>query len=279
MKKILLLVFLIVSYYSVIYYIDISIETRDKKVYSDCKKSWSSRGLYTLHSEQNSLKSVNNAFQNGYIGVEVDFYYDVKMNKFILSHNKPKLDQSGQLHYNLKNGKILTLEELFRRTGSNHYFWLDYKNLDRLSYEETDKAIKKLNIISKYSNVKERMYIEGSTPFKLSKYKDSGFNTIFAFSALPENNFLTSISSNVLKIIYYYFGFSSVAMPYGKLDNPKYNHTTQENLKGIPTFLFHVPDEEALLEELVKKDDVRVMLIGRDKSINRSNIINCSKEN
>ena len=45
------------------------------------------------------------------------------------------------------------------------------------------------------------------------------------------------------------------------------------------TFIFHIPDDETLLKRLVKNDDVRVMLVGRDKSLNRSGINLCKNKN
>jgi glycerophosphoryl diester phosphodiesterase len=280
-KTLLIIIFTIFAYNLLIFFIDHKIEKKyTKNTYDNCRKIWSSRGLYKTYHQQNSIKSFQNAFSNGFIGVEVDFYYDKKKEQFIISHNKPKKDKNGNLHYTLKDGKILTLEELLHKQGEGHYFWLDYKNLDRLSIEETQLAIKRLNKITKDEiGLKDRLYIEGSTPNTLEIYTNAGFKTLFAFQPLKEDSIFSSISSNIYKIAYYFYNITAVALPYGPIENPKYSKQTQENLKGIPTFLFHVPDEEALLEELVKKDDVRVMLIGRDKSINRSNINNCSKEN
>ncbi len=277
MKKVLVIFILIVLAYNLIFiYIDSNIKNKDiSLVYDNCRKTWSARGFYTTKETQNSIESVNQAFQNGNLGVEVDIYYDVKMQIFIVSHDKPYINPNGNLQYTLKNNKLLTLEELLIKTGKEKYFWLDYKNLDRLSAVEMKQAIKRLDAISQIYNIKERLYIEGSNPLKLSEYTKNGFKTIFAFSPLKESSVFSSISSNIYKIAYYFFDLSAIAMPYGKLENPKYNEVTQSNLKGIPTFLFHVPDDAKLLNELINNDDVRVMLIGRDKSLNRADINNC----
>lgn len=56
-------------------------EKRDISVYANCHKVWASRGLYNSHSEQNSIISMQRAFTAGALGVEVDFYYDVKMDR------------------------------------------------------------------------------------------------------------------------------------------------------------------------------------------------------
>ncbi len=279
MVKKIIFVFLITAiflYNLSIYYIDKSIlQTQGDAIYNSCHKIWSSRGVYTTKGEQNSLLSIQRAFDDGYAGVEIDFYYDVKRDKFILSHSKPKKDENGVFQYSLKDGKLLTLEEVFSKLGENHYFWLDYKNLDRISYSETDKAIKRLDKISEIHSLKDRIYIEGSTPIKLSKYTKSGYKTILAFQPLKEKNIFSSISSNIYKLLYYSFDISGVAMPYGSIDNPKYGKTTQENFKSIPTFLFHVPTDIKLLKELNTMQDVRVILAGRDKSVRLADVNMC----
>ena len=268
-KKIIFIVVISLTflYNSVLFYVDKNIASLNHdNVYNDCNKVWSARGFYSSRSEQNTIFSINSAFKNGNRGVEVDFYYDTKMDKFIVSHDKP---------YVLKDGKLLSLEELLLKTGTGNYFWLDYKNLDRLSSSETQSAIARLDKITKIDQLKERVYIEGSNPIKLSKYTQNGFKTIFAFHVLKESSMFTSISANIYKLAYYFFDFTAVATQYGDIEDPKYSKIAQENLKSIPTFLFHVPNDNELLKELVKAKDVRVMLVGRDQSLNRSDITNC----
>jgi glycerophosphoryl diester phosphodiesterase len=188
-------------YNGILLYVNQNIESiNHKNVYNNCHKVWSSRGFYASHSEQNSLNSFENAFSLGYNGVEVDFYYDLKMDKFIVSHDRVKKDKKGNFYYSLKNGKLFTLENLLDELGDDHYFWLDYKNLDRLSKEETQNAIKRLNYITKGSNLKERLYIEGSTPNTLDIYTKAGYKTLFAFQPLKADSIFSSISSNIYKI-------------------------------------------------------------------------------
>ena len=54
---------------------------------------WAARGLYKTHSEQNSIVSMQRAFVADALGVEIDLYYDVKMDRFIISHDKPVKDK------------------------------------------------------------------------------------------------------------------------------------------------------------------------------------------
>jgi len=270
-------VFLTIIYNTTLWYVNSNIEQRvaKKEVFNDCHKIWSARGIYSSKKEQNSLKSFQKAADAGYIGFEVDFYYDTALDRFVVSHDKPKKGEDGKLHYSLKDGKLFTLQELFSKFGKNHYFWLDYKNLDRLNKEYTLKAINRLQQITKVHNIKQRIYLEGCNPFKLNSYEKDGFKTLLSFHPLPKSSPFSSISSNFFKMVYFFNDSSALAMQYGKLKDPKYNETTQKNLKGIPQFLFHIPTNDKLVKKLVKMKDVRVMLVGRDQSVNYAKFNEC----
>jgi len=261
-------------YNGVLFYVEMHIDQKDhSKVYNDSHITWSARGIYDSYATQNSIDSFKKAFDAGYMGAEVDCYYDEYLDKFIVSHDRKKVKDKKQYHYNLKQGKLLTLEKLFTTLGKNHYFWIDYKNLDRLHTKETLQAIKRLNKITNIYHLKERIYLEGSTPNHLQYYSDAGYKTLFAFGPLPNNHIFSSISSNIYKIVYYFYDLSAIAIQYGSIENPKYGEDSQRNLKGIPTFLFHVPNDTALLKKLTKNKDIRVLLVGRDLSINRTDIL------
>jgi len=190
------------------------------------------------------------------------------LNKFVISHDRPKKGKDGKLHYSLKDGKLFILQELFEKLGKDHYFWLDYKNLDRLNKQDSLKAIKRLEEIAKINNIKQRIYLEGCNPFKLNYYEKAGFKTLLSFHPLPSTSPFTSISSNFFKMVYYFSNATALAMQYGKLKTPKYNEATRKNLKGIPQFLFHVPTNDNLVKKLVKLKDIKVLLVGRDQSVN-----------
>ena len=268
-----------IAYNMTLHYVDNHIKQRvaQKEFYNNCHKTWSARGIYANKQEQNSIKSFTKAIEAGYIGFEVDFYYDTALDKFIVSHDKPKKDKKGELHYSLKDDKLLTLQELFESLGEKRYFWLDYKNLDRLDNEDTLKAIKRLKKITEVHHIKERIYLEGCNPFSLSPYENAGFKTLLSFHPLPQNSPFSSISSNFFKMVYYFSNTTALAMQYGKLNNPKYNEMTQRNLKGIPQFIFHVPTDKELIKNLMQKEDIKVLLIGRDQSVNFAHFDNCKK--
>lgn len=275
---IILMVVIVITWNLTVAYVDKQLKNNnDNSVYDSCHKVWAARGLYTTHNEQNSIVSMQRAFTEGALGVEVDLYYDVKTDRFIISHDKPVKDKEGNLIYTEKNGKLLTLEQLLKSVGEGHHFWLDYKNLDKLNVQESEHAIKRLLQITSKGLFRESLYIEGSNPFRLSMYTDAGFKTIMGIHPLRESSLFSSIVINGYKMGYYFSNITGVALAYGAIEDPIYGEETEKSLGAIPLFLFHVPDDKALLHTLVAKRDVRVLLVGRDVSINRFDINNCEE--
>ncbi len=146
----------VVASYVLIYYVDYQLANKDFSTsYNDCRKVWSARGLYGDGEEQNSIPSIKAAFDAGAMGAEVDIFYDVEMQDFIVSHSRP---------YSTKQGKLLSLAEMFEAVDDGHYFWLDFKKLSHLSEEQVQVTIQRLFSISKKNNQHERLYVEGEAP-------------------------------------------------------------------------------------------------------------------
>ncbi len=281
-KKTLLLfvIVCVVAYNGAVAYIDANMAKRlqQRPTYNSCHKIWAARGLYETRQEQNSIKAMQRAFSLGAHGAEVDFHYDVAMHRFIISHDHPKKGPDGKYMYPDKGDGILTLEHFLQAVGRGHYFWLDFKNLGKLDRKQTQQAIERLLEITDFDNIRERLYIEGSNPLLLAMYTDAGFRTILGIHPLPGSNPFSSIVINGYKIAYYFKNITALAMPYGKkVDDPIYDATAQHHLNNIPVFIFHTPDDEPTLRTLMALKDVRVVLVGKDLSINRY-AINACKE-
>ena len=159
--------------------------------------------------------------------------------------------------------------------GRSTIFWLDYKNLGKLSSDETKDAIVRLLEITQYNNIRDRIYIEGTHPFKLASYTKAGFKTIFDIQPLPESSMTTSWVIRLYKAFFVRGDFTVIGMHYGKLDKITYGEKTVELLGEIPVFLYHVPDDKILLDKLLLNRQVRVMLIGRDMNLNRFDRNSC----
>ena len=246
-------------------------------VYDSCHKVWSSRGLYDTKEERNSPTAFRRAFEAGAHGVEVDFSYDTATDRFIIGHGHPRKGPDGKPVYTEKEGGLFTLEDLFRELGEGHAFWLDYKNLDHLSVEETQKAIRRLGTIAVNGSVHDRLYIEGSNPLRLSMYTDAGFKTLLGTFPLPDSNPFASIVVSAYKLLFAAFNITGIAMNYGSIDKPIYGENTQKQLGNLPVFVFHIPDDPSLLQQLVHNRHVRVMLVGRDISIDRFAVTACGE--
>lgn len=280
-KKVIIITLLLLivgAYYALVTYIDKQLQRQNytSSEYNNCNKVWASRGLYNSRREQNTPKAMLRAFSLGANGAEVDIHYDTKQKMFIVSHDHPIRDKDGELVYTKKNGAILSLETFLKQVGKDHYFWLDFKNLGALDKQQTDSAIQHLNKITHFDSLKERFYIEGSNPIILSRYTDAGFKTILGIHPIRESLFSSSFVINTYKIAFYFSNITVIGMAYGKhIDDPVFGKKTQASLKNIPVFLFHVPDNEKLIRELVSIKNVKVVMVGKDLSINRYDINAC----
>lgn len=266
--------------YGLNFYVEHQLEkTSHEGAYNDCNKIWSARGLYDVRAEENSLLSIGRAVDAGAKGVEVDFFYYPEDDRFYVDHGWLEKDENG----NFPKGAPLTLETLFAEQSQLHY-WLDYKNLGRLSDEDTQRAIARLTKISQVDNVKDRLYIEGSNPLVLGIYTRAGFKTILAMDLLPMSNPLSEPLINLYKMVYYFSDITVVASRHGALSGFKYqpekthySPKIAEQLSGVPYFLFHTPNDEQTLQALMKDPTIRAILVGRDTSENRFDLTACEK--
>ncbi len=248
-----------IAYQGIVFYVDYQLDRQTfDDAYDDCNKIWSARGLYDDPVEQNSIQSISRAFNQGAPGVEVDVYFDTSLAQLIVSHDYP---------YNLKNGKLLPLGELLEAIGKDHFFWLDFKNLRDLSEREVAQVVKYLHTIIQPLGLKGNIYIEGSDPINLSKFRDAGFKTMFDTFPAPDGHMLSSFMINVYKIFYYFGEFTVMSMNYARKEGPIYVGDTIKQLGNIPLFIYHIPVDEALIDELVANSRVRILLIGNNQSV------------
>ena len=240
-------------------------------VYDNCYKVWAARGLnpgnknITHTGTQNSIESIQLAFDSGAHGTEVDIYFDTQRGEFIVSHDIP---------YNLKNGEILTLESLFDATSEAEYFWLDFKKMRHLDFKQLDQSVAELERLAARKDLKRRIYVEGEAPFSLAAYRDAGFKTIFDTHPLVDSHPLTPAIINLYKTVFYFGGYSVMGLNYGGIDAPIYGKVTQASLAGIPVFVYHVDDDAETLKLLSMMKAVRVILV-ENHSLNRYSVNAC----
>jgi len=260
------------SYAIAVVYVDHKLETRSfEGVVDDCHKVWAARGLVlegpdiTADGTQNSIGSIQLAFDEGARGTEVDVFFDTEMGHFIVSHDRP---------YNLKNGELLTLEALLEATGDRGYFWLDFKKLRLLDDAGLAAALAELEALTAENGLKQRFYVEGEDPFNLSVFRDAGFNTIMDTHPLADASFVTPGLINLYKLLFYFGDFTVMGMNYGEVGDPIYGRRTRASLGRVPVFIYHVADDAQVLDELSHMGAVRVILV-QNQSLNRYDLSGC----
>ena len=168
------------------------------------------------------------------------------MEQYIVSHDFP---------YQIYDEKALTLDEVFKEFGNTKYYWLDFKNLSKLSRKELQLSLHALlNLLNKY-DLQEKCIVEAQHPGKLGKFSKAGIHTSY-WIKLDETD---SKPEYFIKEYGYKYNilrhdYSAVSMRY-KYYTPKVERT----LKGIPVHLFTVNDKEVLML-LAQKKNVRIIL-------------------
>ncbi|WP_100642644.1 hypothetical protein [Alteromonas facilis] len=251
-----ILVTCIVGYHIAVAYVDKQLAQRQSALALDyCDKAWSTRGLVTDSSirlqQANSIDAINLAIDNGAQGVEVDVYFDVELGQYVVSHDRP---------YNLKNGELLSLEKLFAHLQKPIYVWLDFKKLTRLNTEEVAQAVARLTKITTNTPMVSKVVIETEHPIKLAAFRDAGFMTMLDTQPLPQSYIGTAFVHNFYKLVYYFFDFTVMGTNYGELDDPVYNAISEQVLRHVPMFIYHVPNDKALITRLARMENVQVVL-------------------
>lgn len=259
------------GYVSTVFYVDKQLAHRAyANIVNDCNKVWSTRGLVTdtenRLNDANSIASINLALNLGAKGVEVDVYFDLELDRYIVSHDRP---------YNLKNGELLTLEALFEQIDEQAYIWLDFKKLTRLDEQGVQQAVERLHKITENTLSPTRIYIESEHPTKLLPFRRAGFQTLFDTQPLPYSYIGTEFVHNLYKIIFYFGGYSVMGIDYGTQQDPVYNMVSERVLANVPMFVYHVPNERTLITRLAQQANVRVIL-NADETVNMFDISACA---
>ncbi|MCP4492307.1 MAG: hypothetical protein GY820_34120 [Gammaproteobacteria bacterium] len=216
-----------------------------RPIHNLCEKAWAHRG-YVGDGLQNSLGSIERAFAQGFPGVEIDIFYDVKLNRYIVSHNFP---------YELKHGKLQYLDEVFLQFGELGYFWLDIKNLDSLGSKKLNEAVQLLKSHIDRFQLKDRLIVESRNMFPLKRFADSGILTSYWIS--PNRSFqrvLFPITAFFYKIAFIVGDYSIFSM-----SADRYNDYVASLIEGPPIHLFVVNDYE-LFRQLSSRPEVTVIL-------------------
>lgn len=245
-----------IVYFSLSFYVNQQLDNRVNSVMlKDCSKIWATRGHNTHTDGQfdnaNNIEAVNRAFKQGAMGTEIDIFFDRQRQDYIVSHDYP---------YNLKNGQLLTLTQLLKSTGHAGYFWLDFKKMRHLSETEIKIAVARLrSIVDLYSN-NDAIFVEGHDPINLAFFRDGGFQTIFDTHPPPDHWPFTSFVMNIYKMVYYFGNYTVMGIEYDDIQQPVFGPDTINATRNVPLFVYHVPNDRALITKLSNHNNIKVIL-------------------
>lgn len=211
-----------------------------------CQKVWGHRG-YAPAGGENSLQSVQGAFERGATGVEIDILFDRELDAFVVSHDRP---------YTLFDGQPLRLESVLSRHAGSGFFWLDAKNLRKLWPVTAHQATQRLaELIHRYQ-LQDLVVVESSNPLYLSWLADQGIRSSYAVS--PNDRKYSGpvywLHSAITKLAYAFSGASGISM-----DASRYTPVTASAFGEVPVLLSTVNDPDALLR-LSAIPEVKVIL-------------------
>jgi len=213
--------------------------------YGQCEKIWAHRGYSKSHPE-NSIASFTEAIELGAKGIELDIFYDIDSDDYVVSHDFP---------YNLKDGKILTLGDVFQTLGKSTYYWLDFKNLLTMSARQVHDARSRLHLLTKVYDLGDKIIVESKSSDKLQKFSQKGLKTSYWV------NFNENIGGinhwyhvRRIKLKYLLGHFTSISMDYSQ-----YTQRLKNSMKGLPVLLFTINDD-SLVNKYLQDDSVKVIL-------------------
>ncbi|KAA3647389.1 MAG: hypothetical protein DWP95_03170 [Proteobacteria bacterium] len=247
---------LVIIYFSLSYYVNRQLESRGTQIaLKNCSKIWATRGLNTriggLFDNANTIEAVNRAFRQGAVGTEIDIFYDRQRQEYIVSHDYP---------YNLKQGKLLTLAELLKATGHKGYFWLDFKKMRHLSKSVAKEAAVNLRSLVDYYSDNDAVFVEGHDPINLAYFRSAGFQTIFDSHPPPDHWPFTSFVMNIYKMVFYFGDHTVMGIEYDDINRPVFGPDTFKATTNVPLFIYHVPNDRALLKKLSTHNNIKVIL-------------------
>ncbi len=199
--------------------------------------------------QPNSIESVRAAFDRGAPGCEIDIYFDHPTRSFVVSHDFP---------YNLRNGRLLMLDELFREVGDRGYFWLDFKNLGDLDGGDPGRAARRLRALLRRHSLLERSFVESGAQWELGLLARKGILTCWRIDP-QAGTFLENLEAE------YRIKHRAAALNISALAIPEdvYDERVDAAFAGIPLLVFTVNDE-ADARRFMGYESVCIVLTDKD---------------
>lgn len=217
--------------------------------YDGSRKVWGHRG-YFKELEMNSLASLDRAFDLGAEGVELDIVFDEDAREYFVSREYPR---EGE------NSGLLSLEEVFRDMGERGYFWLDFKNLLRMTRRETRDAVGELGRLLDGFGLRERVIVESKDARNLALFSEAGIHTSYWINVDRGCSPLLA-GARILrhKARFLYGKFSAVSMNYRN-----FTPGVQRSLGDVPVHLFTL-NTESEVRKFLNDENVKIILSDED---------------
>jgi len=197
------------------------------------------------------LQSVQSAFGRGASGTEIDILFDRELEDFVVSHDRP---------YTLFGGKPLMLESVLSEYAGAGFFWLDAKDLRKLTPMTARKATQRLASLIQRHRLTERAFVESNNPLYLSWLTDRGIHTSLAVSPNDQRRSAPAhkLTAAVTKLAYAFAGASAISM-----NASRYTPVAAAAFGEAPVLLSTVNDAGALLH-LSAIPEVKIILTDGD---------------
>ncbi|WP_045389638.1 glycerophosphodiester phosphodiesterase family protein [Vibrio rotiferianus] len=209
--------------------------------WQSCTEVWAHRGL-TTRAEENTIPALNEALKAGAKGIEIDVFYDVAQQRFLVKHDpEPKEIE-------------LTLEWVFVTFGGSTQYWLDFKNLSQLDLDERNSALDHLVSLADPNISRRQIVIESVNEHALSAFTTQGFNTSYWLNLNDDISDWRYFIYAVKTHIKYWLGwFTAVST-----DINYYTDRFRIAFSDIPTLLFTVNQPMAIRE--IEHPNIKVVL-------------------
>lgn len=128
---------------------------------------WAHRGYLETGANENSVAAIQAAKEIGALGVEIDIYYDEKLDQFIVSHDIP--------YHKQEDGSLLALEKVVEKFPKLK-FWLDFKNLYP---HNASLALRRFKNLDARWKLKQRVLLESQQGKALAEFAKSGYAAVY----------------------------------------------------------------------------------------------------
>jgi glycerophosphoryl diester phosphodiesterase len=193
---------------------------------------WSHRGYTNKEPEENTIKSLKSAYNEGYRNIEFDIWY--LNDELFLKHNKPTIEE-------LQNKTLTTLKEYLSVYKNKINYWMDFKNLSKQNISKALECYKK--IINEVGINPSQIYF---TPYKVNwekaiflqkkaSAKLIGINNVF----IKNNN-----SFDKTKITEYYKILKKNKIKYLSIQHDLVDKEIVKSLRNITLFVWTVNEKE-----------------------------------